>query len=89
MFQSGGNRPCVAQSHSYRPKKFIQGGWTTKILRFNTLRPFGPLSSSECDFDFNSDEDTSPKSLSVLNLSIFVVQPPCINFLVIILTKFL
>ena len=28
----------------------------------------------------HSDEDTSPKGLSVLNLSIFVVQPPCINF---------
>ena len=23
-----------------------------KILRFNTLRSFGPVSSSECDFDF-------------------------------------
>ena len=27
-----------------------------------------------------SHDEYSPKGLSVLNLSIFVVQPPCINF---------
>ena len=32
-------------------RKFMQGGWTTKIQRFNTLRPFGLVCSSECDFD--------------------------------------
>ena len=60
----------------------------TEMQGLNTLRPFGLVSSSECDFDLlrsrSNEGHKSERSYSVLSSSIFVVQQPlCTKFIVI------